>query len=74
MVVELEKSDLIKLVMSETPEALDRIHFTDNYLGAWSFYHSTWEWNVNELYKMSEESLLDLYSYLRGKIYVFLKE
>lgn len=74
MTIMLEKEDLVNLVMSQTPCEEDRIKFTINHLGIWSFYDSRWKWNIDTLFKMSEESLLDLYSYLRGTLYTFLKE
>lgn len=74
MLVELEKEDLVNLVMSQIPYEEDRLKFTNSGLGEWSFRHARWDWNINTLFKMSEETLLDLYSYLRGTLYTYLKE
>lgn len=74
MIVNLEKDDLINLIRSQTPQDSDFLAFTNNRLGKWSFYHSRWDWYITSLYKKSEEELLDLYSYLRGMTYMYVKE
>lgn len=74
MVIELEKDDLVNLITTQTPQEYDRLKFNQCGYGKWSFYHSKWEWKLEKLFSLSEEELLDLYSYLRGRVYVFLKE
>ena len=75
MWVNLEKEDLINLIISKSPNYDDIYTFAYKGLGRYyGGFNDKWEWNRSALEKLSEEDLLDLYSYLQGELYEFLKE
>lgn len=75
MFVNLEKDDLINLVISRSPDYEDMGKFEKlgfgRYIGG---FNDRWEWSRSALEKLSEETLLDLYSMLQGKSYEYVKE
>lgn len=76
MFVNLEKEDLIKLVTSCDPKDYED-GFIFEKLGFGDYRGRTqlqWHWCRSALEKLDEETLLDLYSTLRGKLYEFVKE
>lgn len=76
MFVNLEKEDLINLVTSCEPKDYeDGFMFEKRGLGCYRGGAQMWfDWSRTALRKLSEETLLDLYSILRGKLYEFVKE
>lgn len=75
MLVNLDKEDLVNLVISQSPSYDDMDKLKKCGLGRyWGGFNDRWEWSRSALEKLSEEALLDLYSMLQGKLYEFVKE
>lgn len=75
MYVKLDKNDLINLVTSTSPSYEDMGKFEKSKLGRYcGGFNDRWDWDRSELRKMSDEGLLDLYSYLRDKLYEYVRD
>ena len=76
MFVNLEKYDLISLIVATYPKTYEDMGVYEK-LGFGRYYggfNDRWEWNRSGLEKLSEDQLLDFYSMLRGKLYEYVKE
>lgn len=73
MFIDLDKSDLVRLVSSCGPSYEDMSNFEKLDLGKYcGGFVERWEWNDSTLESFDESKLLDLYGYLRGKLYQFI--
>ena len=74
LVIQLEKEDLVRLVMGSDPDFDDIGKFQKQGFGHHhGGFNDRWDWDEDALMELEEETLVDLYSMMRGKLYYYAK-